>query len=168
MTTDILSTEWLVPLYENQKDAVWFYGHKQVATTTLTLSSGETYTLDIHCDGETRYHVPNLTEDGKFSEALGDYKVVRYPNEWQEVGVNSDADIQALGEKLYALGHSDFHVYNSWFDLYVEIDGVSQHLDSVTHDIDDAERQAEAVLLEVATHGGWKQYLNTLGWDYQL
>ncbi len=159
-----LSTEWLVPLYENQTDAIWFYGHKQVATTTLTLSSGETYTLDIHCDGETRYHIPYLLVNGELS---GQYQVVRFADEWAEIGVNSDAELQNLGERMFALGH-DIHTNNSWFDLYVTIDGVTQHIDAVTHEIDDAEKQAEAILLEVATYGGWKQYLNTLGWDYKL
>lgn len=165
MKTHNINTEWQVPLYENQTDAIWFYGHKQVATTTLTLSSGETYTLDIHCDGETRYHIPYLLVNGELS---GQYQVVRFANEWLEIGVNSDEDLQTLGERLYELGHPDFHINNSWFDLYVTIDGVTQSLEAVTHTIDDAEKQAEAVLLEVASHGGWKKYLYTLGWGYEI
>lgn len=162
---DTLEFNYRTPVADGQTEAVWFYGDNLIATATLSLSNGETYSLDIYCDGETRYDIPYLNEDGTFD--TDDRQVIRYANEWEAIGVHTDEQLEATVKAWDERG-VEVHRYNSWFDLYTEIDGVSQHLDAVTHTTADAEAQAEAILLEVASHGGWKQYLNSLGWGYEI
>lgn len=144
------------PTVERQ-DAVWYYGHNLVATATLTTENGEQYSLDIYCDGETKFRIPYKDADGDFDFTNCAY--VRYESDWAEHGVTTDAEMQALLDTLMNEHEYEAHIYNSWFDLYTEIDGVSEHLDSVTHEIGDAVSQAEAVLQEVAAHGSWGAYL---------
>lgn len=164
--TDTLSITWHETAKDGQTDAVWFYGGSAcVATATLSLTNGENYSLDIYCDGETRFDVPYLNEDGTFDP--NNYEVIRYANEWEAIGVTNDDELNIRIEEWYKHG-VEIHRFNSWFDCYVEIDGVSEHIDAVTHTTADAEDQALAILLEVASHGGWKPYLNSLGWDYKI
>lgn len=159
---------WHEQARDGQTDAVWFYGgYSIVATAThgYSLLDGETYPLHICCDGETRYDVPYLNADGTWD--ANDYQVIRYADEWEAIGVTNDDELTALTEAWFERG-VEIHRYNSWFDCYVEIDGVLEHLDAVTHTIADAEAQAEVILKEVASYGGWKPYLNSLGWNYEL
>jgi hypothetical protein len=142
----------------NQKDAVWSYGINLIAEVSLETEDGKKYSLDIFCDGETRVHAPYKNDDGTYSD---DYEVIRYADQWEARGIKTDAEMQKFSEEMLELGH-DIWVHNSWFDLYTEIDGVSEHLDAVTHDIDDAVSQAEAILKEVVSAGGWKEYFQTL------
>jgi hypothetical protein len=152
---ETLEINYRTPVADEQTDAVWYYGDTIVATATLTLSSGETYSLDIYCDGETRYDIPYLNEDGTFD--ADNRKVIRYASDWEAIGVYTDEQLAATVHEWDKRG-VEIHRYNSWFDLYTEIDGVSQHIDAVTHTTEDAEAQAEAVLQEVAELGGWQKY----------
>jgi hypothetical protein len=136
-----------------QQEAIWFNGVGLVGVATLTTENGETYTLDIYCDGETLARIPRSEED------LTDLVSVRYDQEWREFGVTNDTELIELSNKWAKRG-VEIWDFNSWFDLYTEINGVSQHLDAVCHTQDEAEAQAEAVLQEVAELGGWKQYFN--------
>jgi hypothetical protein len=156
---DTLEINYRTAVADEQTDAIWYYGDTVVATATLTLSSGETYSLDICCDGETRYDIPYLNEDGTFD--ADNRQVIRYARDWEALGVCTDEQLASTVHDWDERG-VEIHRYNSWFDLYTEIDGVSLHIDAVTHTTTDAEAQAEAILQEVATHGGWKQYLETL------
>lgn len=149
--TQVFEINWhtaFEPTAERQ-DAVWYYGHNLVATATLTTENGEQYSLDIYCDGETKVSLP----DGY------PLTYVRYADEWETLGVTTDTEIRDFTDKVIDTHGHDIWVYNSWFDLYTEINGVSEHLDSVTHEIGDAVSQAEAVLQEVAAHGSWGAYL---------
>ena len=137
---------------EDRKDAVWFYGENCIATATLTQGE-KNYSLDIYCDGETLLRVPYLNEDGTPDESNLQY--LRYENEFESAGIHNDADLEAISKKFE---NFDIWVHNSWFDLYVE----GEHLDAVTHEIPDAVAQAQAVLEEVASVGGWEAYWKTL------
>lgn len=148
--------EWRYPFDPNKQDALWFYGDRHMATATLTTDSGESYMLDIYCDGETEFHVPYIYEDGTWDR--DDYRVIRHESDWEAVGVRTDADQYALQAAWLERGF-DIHQANSWFDLYTSIDGYVEHLDAVTHTQEDAEAMALSILSEVAEHGGWLDWL---------
>lgn len=146
-TEQIDGVEW-----ENRQDAVWYHGYGEVAKVTLTTENGDTYAVSIHCDGETKVQLPDgfpLT-------------YVRYADEWETIGVNTDKEMTDFTQKMLANG-VDIWVHNSWFDIYAEIDGQIEHLDAVTHEITDAHNQARAILQEVASLGGWENYKTTYG-----
>jgi hypothetical protein len=145
------------PLPE-QQDAVWYHGDGYLGTASLTTEHGETYSLEISCDGETRFNIPRLNEDGTFDRY--EYETVRYHSDWYEQGIHTDREIQELSDLWLERG-VEIHINNSWFDLYTEIDGLSEHLDAVTHEIKDAVSVAEAVLIEVAHHGSWEAYFKS-------
>jgi len=149
--------EWRYPFDPNKQDAVWFYGDHHMATAALTTDNGETYSLDIYCDGETKVRVPYVYEDGSWHE--DDYRVIRYESDWEAVGVRTDADMAAFTAEWEVRGY-DIWSYNSWFDLYTAIDGHAEHLDAVTHTQEDAEAMALAVLTEVAMAGGWEEWFD--------
>lgn len=157
------TTKWSYGKDSAKQDAIWFYGTRHIGTASLE-ADGETYTLDIYCDGETKYRIPHRNEDGTLN--LESYDYVRYVEDWNAHKIYTDEELNDFVNELLQVHGYEAHIYNSWFDLYVEIDGVSEHIDAVTHTQDEAEAQAEAVLREVAAHGGWKPYLNTLGWNY--
>lgn len=148
--------EWFYGFDHQKQDAVWFYGSTIQGTARLTTAEGVTYSLDIYCDGETKYRIPYENEDGTWDR--DNTEVIRYADEWEARGVHTDKDLEAEYQKWQERG-VDIHIYNSWFDLYTEIDGVSQHLDAVTHTQDEAEDAAVEILSEVAAVGGWSKYL---------
>jgi hypothetical protein len=149
--------KWRYEYNPQKQDAVWFYGDRHIGTATLE-QDGKTYSIDIYCDGETKYVLPNRNEDGSLD--FDDLDYVRYESEWTAHGVNTDDELNSFVEELWSKHSHEAHIYNSWFDLYAEIDGVSEHLDAVTHTQDDAKAQAEALLDEVFSLGGWENYLN--------
>lgn len=154
----IFNTEWNINRADGQDDAVWYHGLGVVGTATLE-KDGKTYSLAIRCDGETKVLVPYENEDGTYD--TDNVQFIRYADEWEQIGVTTDAEMQALTEKWSERG-VDIWVHNSWFDAYAEepeVDGW-EHLDAVTHTIQDAEAQARAILEEVAELGGWEQYLD--------
>lgn len=160
MTTPI--TKWAYPLSNpDQREAVWHYGVKDpVATATLTTATGETYTVGIFCDGLTRYRIPYKNQDGSWD--FDNPQIIRYADEWEAIGVTTDTEMQALIDEL-AQHDYEAHIYNSWYDCYALLDGEWQHLDAVTHTTDDAQAQAEAILQEMAAHGGtWLDYFSYL------
>lgn len=135
-----------------RQEAVWFYGYRHMANASLTTDDGKTYALDIYCDGETEYRIPSERDDGTFG--VGEYRPIRYADEWDALGIHTDADLNAIYTS-WMEREVDIHEANSWFDIYTVIDGVSQHLDAVTHTQTEAQQQARAILEEVASHGGW-------------
>ena len=158
----MFKTQWRYEKNAEAQDAIWFYGDRHIGTACLE-ADGLTHTVDIYCDGETRYNIPYLNADGTFD--IDNRQVIRYAPEWHALGVHTDTQLETVQQEWYERG-VEIHTYNSWFDLWVEIDGVSIHLDCVTNTQDDCEAAAEALLQEVASHGGWKPYLKSLGWDY--
>lgn len=148
-----LTIKWEIQPNPEQHDAIWYYGTQFLGTATL-VKNNEEFSLSIYCDGETRFHVPYLNEDGTFDP--DNYEVIRYADQWESRGIFTDKQLNEEIEKWYKAGY-EIHQHNSWFDLYDE-DGT--HLDCVTHEIPDAVAQAQAVLEEVAALGGWNTYLN--------
>lgn len=151
--TEVFTVDWEVEVNPTRQDAVWFYGQNYLATASLKTESGEVFSLDIYCDGETLYRIPYDDSDTDNTQA------VRYPDEWESVGVTTDEQLNSLYDKWQECG-LDIHVFNSWFDMYVELDGVSQHIDAVCHTVDDANSLAESVLREVAAAGGWTAWFD--------
>lgn len=145
--------------HPERQDAIWFYGDNYVGEVSVETDDGKTYSLDIYCDGETRFDVPYVNEDGSFD--TDNFQVIRYEADWLGIGVKSDKELNETMEYWNGQG-VEIHRFNSWFDLYTEIDGVSEHLDAVTHELPDAVSQAEAILSEVVASGGWREYLDTL------
>ena len=162
METETFSVDWGWQ-DPTKKDAVWYYGMlNAVGEATLTTAEGKTFSLYIYCDGETKFRLPNKNEDGTLDFDNTDY--VRYADDWEAHGINTDEQMNAYLSKLETEHDWEAHIFNSWFDLYAEIDGVVEHLDAVTHETDDAEAQAEAILREVAKCGSWEAYAESLGW----
>ena len=147
MTDTKFGVEWNAVTTDERQDAVWYYGLDVVGTARLE-RDGTTYELEIRCDGETKVQLPYDKTDPT------DVRYVRYATDWEEAGVETDAQMLAVTQEWLEKG-VDIWIFNSWFDCYATIDGEWVHLDGVTHTIDDAEAQAEAILLEVAEQGGW-------------
>jgi hypothetical protein len=147
MTDTKFGVEWNAVTTDERQDAVWYYGLDVVGTARLE-RDGTTYELEIRCDGETKVQLPYDKTDPT------DVRYVRYATDWEEAGVETDAQMLAVTQEWLEQG-VDIWIFNSWFDCYAKIDGDWVHLDAVTHTIDDAEAQAEAILLEVAEQGGW-------------
>ncbi len=137
--------KWNIEATPERQDAVWYYGLDAVGTAKLD-QDGTTYTIEIRCDGETKVQLPYDDKD------FTDVRYVRYASDWEEAGIETDAQMIAVTQEWLEKG-VDIWVYNSWFDCYAKIDGEWVHLDAVTHTIDDAEAQAEAILREVAENG---------------
>lgn len=140
--------------WENRQDAVWYHGYGEVARVTARTEDGETYAVSIRCDGETKVVLPDgfpLT-------------YVRYADEWETIGVNTDTEMMNFTQKMLDEHGHDIWIHNSWFDIYAEIDGRLEHLDAVTHDITEAHNQARAILQEVVALGGWGAYSD----EYQI
>lgn len=146
-------------IQEDKQDAIWFYGDRHHGTVSLETEDGKKFDIDIYLDGETRYEIPRFNIDGTYD--LNNRDVVRYQEDWHEQGIYTDKEIQEIYDLWLERGF-EIHFYNSWFDLYTEIDGVSEHLDAVTHTQTEAVEQAKVILQEVAAHGSWKKYLETL------
>ena len=142
----------------SRQDAVWYYGEKHIGTATLETAAGKKFSVEIYCDGETRAHLPYKNEDGTYN--LSDFEVIRYEDQWEARGSKTDEPMQEESKKIMELGF-DIWVFNSWFDLYTEINGTMQHLDAVSHEIEDAIRDAQAVLEEVEELGSWEKYFDT-------
>ena len=129
---------------QDRQDAVWYYGYGQIAKV-----SSDKYSVIVRCDGETKVAVPR--EDGSV-------EYVRYADDWEALGVTTDKEMLDFTNSWLEKG-IDIWVHNSWFDVYVEIDGEEIHLDAVSHEVGEAFRQAEVILEEVAGVGGWENYL---------
>lgn len=158
METETFSVEWSYNQYDPAKqDAIWFYGDRHIGTATLT-KDGKTFSLDIYCDGETKFRIPYKDADGDFDFTNCAY--VRYESDWAEHGVTNDAEMQALLDTLLNEYEYEAHIFNSWFDLYTVIDGRVEHLDAVTHTQDDAVSQSQAILEEVAHYGSWEAWIS--------
>lgn len=151
----MFKVDWNFPFDAERQEAIWFHGDKRVGEATLE-RDGNVYRLEIECNGETLFRVPIEDESGWWD---WETTAVRYAEDWEAIGVHTDADLQAVSEKWAERG-VEVWVHNSWFDLYTELDGEFVHLDAVTHTLTEAEQQAEALLTEVAAAGGWQQYLN--------
>jgi hypothetical protein len=153
--TELFSIKWNgeQPAADQQDACFHRYSENYFATVTLT-KNGETYSTNIYIDGIMQLRIPYLNEDGTFQADNCDY--VRYSDDLERYA-KTDAELSELISKWEKHG-VDLWVNNPWFDLYTEVDGVSEHLDAVTHEVDDAVNQAKAVLQEVAEVGGWQNY----------
>jgi hypothetical protein len=153
--TELFSIKWNgeQPAADQQDACFHRYTENYFATVTLT-KNGETYSTDIYIDGEMHLNIPYLKFDG--TENPADCEIVRYSDDLERYA-KTDAELSELISKWEKQG-VDLWVHNPWFDLYTEVDGVSEHLDAVTHEVDDAVNQAKAVLQEVAEVGGWQNY----------
>lgn len=145
-------------LHPERTEAVWFYGDNWIGSVTAE-QDGKSVTIDIYCDGETRYDVPYVNEDGSFDP--NNYQVVRTEADWLGIGVTTDKELDECYKYWEGQG-VEIHRYNSWFDLYTEINGTSEHLDCVTHTIDEAILQAEAVAKEAVSFDSTEAWLASL------
>lgn len=151
----IFSVDWYVETPTERQDAVWYHGLGAIGLAKLTTDDGKDFTLAISCVGETDVRVPygDGQDDG--------VEYVRYAEDWQALGVNTDKEMEALTQKWLEKG-TDIWIHNSWFECWVDINGVEEYFDAVSHTLDDAESQAQAILEEVATYGSWEAYFDYL------
>ena len=155
MTT--YKTDLRYEINPEQQDAIWFYGDQWVGSVTGE-KDGKSVKIDIYCDGETRFDIPYLNEDGSFD--VDNFQVVRYINDWEAIGVTTDDQLNATMQAWFERG-VEIHRFNSWFDLYVDVDGSSEHLDCVTHTISEAILQATACAGEALLHDSVAEWLNS-------
>lgn len=145
--------EWHIQLDKDRQDAIWYHGAGVVGTASL-VKNGKTYTVEIVSQGETVYRVPYINQDGTWTE--GDSVTVRYPSDWESLGVRTDTDLQKLYDSWIERG-VDIWEHNSWFDLYEVTDyhnGLSLHLDAVGHTLEEMEQLARTALEEIAEESG--------------
>jgi len=112
-----------LPLEPNQT-ASEFYKH---SSSFICEVKKDGFAVDIYCDGDMRYHSERhkvLITDG--------VELIAYEYDTDK----KLTDAVETGELE--------HMYNPWFDLYVRGD----HIDSVTHDINEALQSAKAWLEE--------------------
>jgi hypothetical protein len=116
--------EWAsgFPLTPEQQDAM-FYRHDGSWVCTIKKNG---FVVDVYCDGDTR-----------IKTQAGD--VYRCGDDLISAGYDTD---KKLGEALST--DELIHENNSWFDLYVH----GEHLDCVSHEINDALSVAMAWLDE--------------------
>lgn len=130
-----LSVEWYVHNHGvERRDAIFYTGEGNIADITLKVGELD-WTIRAYCDGETR--IRDL-------EAECDYYT---PSDFIHSPYDTDEKI-ADGinqEKLEVIN-------NSWFDFYT-MDG--EHLDYVTHSIEDMLSGAEALLSEMMFNGNY-------------
>jgi hypothetical protein len=111
------------PRSENQQDAMFY---KDFNGWICSVMLGD-FEVDVYCDGETR--VKNRINDATLtcgSDLIAD-------------GFDTDEKLR-LGFESGDLVHD----MNSWFDLYIK----GEHIDAVTHEIEDAIDAAIGVLQE--------------------
>jgi len=112
-----------LPRDEHQQDAMFYKDFDGWICTVML----EDFEVDIYCDGETR--VKNRINDATLtcgSDLIAD-------------GFDTDEKLQ-LGFESGDLVHD----MNSWFDIYIK----GEHIDAVTHEIEDAIDAAIGVLQE--------------------
>jgi hypothetical protein len=112
-----------LPRSENQQDAMFY---KDFDGWICSVMLGD-FEVDVYCDGETR--VKNRINDATLtcgSDLIAD-------------GFDTDEKLR-LGFESGDLVHD----MNSWFDLYIK----GEHIDAVTHEIEDAIDAAIGVLQE--------------------
>lgn len=112
-----------LPRDEKQQDAMFY---KDANSYIAKVMLGE-FAIEIWCDGETR--VKNRINDATLT----------YGSDLVADGFDTDVKLQEATES----GDLDV-VMNSWFDLYIN----GEHIDAVTHTIEDAVDAAIAVLQE--------------------
>ena len=117
--------EWEVglPLPEEQQDAMFY---KDANSYIAKVKLGE-FAIEIWCDGETR--VKNRVTGSTLT----------YGSDLRADGIDTDKKL-ADGFESGDLVHD----MNSWFDLYVD----GEHVDAVTHEIEDAVDAAISFLEE--------------------
>jgi hypothetical protein len=110
-----------LPLERFQQDAMFY---KDTASFVAQVKLGD-FVCDVYCDGETR--VKNRMDGGDYRDGTA----------LIAAGFDTDGKLQAMFES------GDLYCdMNSWFDLYID----GEHIDSVTHEIEEAIGSAIAFL----------------------
>ena len=110
--------------HPNRRESV-FFDRGWVATVEI-----DGYRVEVFADGDTHL---------KFKAGEDYYYDICTPNDF----IRSDLDTD---EKLEAINNDEdyYWVNNNWFDLYIN----GEHLDRVTHTIDEAIESAKEVIAE--------------------
>lgn len=110
--------------HPQRKESV-FFERGWVATIGI-----DGYEVEVFADGDTHL---------KHTYGTDYYYDLCSPNDLIHAGLDTD-------EKLEAINNDEdyFWVNNNWFDLYID----GEHLDQVTHTIDEAIESAKAVVAE--------------------
>jgi hypothetical protein len=137
---DRLIVDWKIKKPgKNQQDAVFYTDMGNIADITLTVD-GLDWTIKAYCDGITR--IRDHKQDSVYTR--GEYLI------W--AGYDTDEKLSAAieAEELEVIN-------NSWFDFYT-MDG--EHLDYVTHEIDEMLEGAKALLETIISDGSYFNYLS--------
>ena len=88
------------------------------------------YKIDVFADGDTHL---------KYTYGTDYYYDLCSPNDFIEAGLDTDKKLEAINDD-----EEYYWVNNNWFDLYIN----GEHLDQVTHTIDEAVESAKVVVAE--------------------
>jgi len=121
--------EYNIPYKGIERKSVEFY--KDLSTSlvaTVKRLDGTGVAVDIYCDGDMRF----VSREGDYYQEGADLIAAGYDTDKK---LESAVESEELECRL-----------NPWFDLYAN----GEHLDRVTHDIDDAIMEAEAFVEELS------------------
>ena len=110
--------------HPQRRDSV-FFDRGWVASVEI-----DGYKVDVFADGDTHL---------KFKAGENYYYDLCSPNDLTQSGLDTDEKLEAINDD-----EDYFWVNNNWFDLYID----SEHLDQVTHTIDEAIESAKVVVAE--------------------
>ena len=109
--------------HDQRRESV-FFTNGLVATVGM-----DGYEIDIYAEGNTRLDYYDGYNTRSYS----------LPDDFIYGDLETDEKLQAINDD------PDYHwTYNNWFDLYIK----GEHLDQVTHTIDEAIESAKAVIAE--------------------
>jgi hypothetical protein len=109
--------------HDQRRESV-FFTNGLVATVEI-----DGYAIDIYAEGNTRLNYANGD----------DIRIFSTPDDFIYGDLETDAKLQEIQDD------EDYYwVNNNWFDLYIK----GEHLDQVTHTIDEAIESAKAIVAE--------------------
>lgn len=109
--------------HDQRRESV-FFTNGLVATVEM-----DGYAVDVYAEGNTRLNYANGD----------DIRIFSTPDDFIYGDLETDAKLQEIQDD------EDYYwVNNNWFDLYIK----GEHLDQVTHTIDEAIESAKAIVAE--------------------